>query len=354
MSNKGIYWTLQFAGWTLLIMYEYIPYAIQYSFDESTFLLSIVNILLCITLTHLYRLVIRRWNWSSLPLPRLIVRVGISIIVLGLIMTLINLPLDKELLVDNISNQPFMFWMFFGNWCKNLAAWILSFTVYNYVQMHRMAELDKIMLATSIREAEAKVLRSQLNPHFTFNALNSIRALVYENPDKAQQSITQLSNLLRNALLADRRKTVELREELKTVTDYLELEKVRYEERLQYEIITDPLTLYWQIPPMMLQTLVENGIKHGVCKAVNGGFIKLVSSIEQDHLLIEIYNTGSLGSKDSGGVGLLNTAERLSILYGKDAQFTIQQYEDDVVLAIVKVPKLSEGLHQITNQNQYL
>src|SRR5690606_19001703 len=122
-------------------MYEYIPYAIEYSFDPSTFTLSIVNILLCITLTHLYRLTIRRWQWSALPLPRLILRVALSIFTLGLIMTLINLPIDRHLLVENIRTQPFIFWMYFGNWCKNLAAWILSFTVYNYVQMSRMAEL---------------------------------------------------------------------------------------------------------------------------------------------------------------------------------------------------------------------
>lgn len=347
MSKNSIYWTLQFLGWTLLIMYEYIPYAIEYSFDLSTFLLSIVNILLCITLTHLYRLTIRRWQWSALPLPRLIIRVALSILTLGLIMTLINLPIDSQLLVENIRTQPFIFLMYFGNWCKNLAAWILSFTVYNYVQMNRMAELEKIMLKTSMREAEAKVLRSQLNPHFTFNALNSIRALVIENPEKAQQSITQLSNILRNSLLADRRKTVELREELKTVTDYLELEKVRYEERLQYETIIDPLTNYWQVPPMMLQTLVENGIKHGVCKARNGGIIKIVTGIDNGDLLIEIYNTGTLGDKNSGGVGLINTAERLSILYGKQASFEITQFTDDTVCATVRVPMVSEGPHHL-------
>lgn len=347
MSKNSIYWTLQFLGWTLLIMYEYIPYAIEYSFDHSTFTLSIVNILLCITLTHLYRLTIRRWQWSALPLPRLILRVALSILTLGLIMTLINLPIDRQLLVENIRTQPFIFWMYFGNWCKNLAAWILSFTVYNYVQMNRMAELEKIMLKTSMREAEAKVLRSQLNPHFTFNALNSIRALIIENPEKAQLSITRLSNILRNSLLADRRKTVELREELKTVTDYLELEKVRYEERLQYEIESDPVTMYWQVPPMMLQTLVENGIKHGVCKAKFGGSIRLITRIEQDDLVIDIYNTGVLGNKDSGGVGLNNTSERLSILYGKEASFEISQYSEDTVKATVRIPMVSEGPHQL-------
>lgn len=199
-----------------------------------------------------------------------------------------------------------------------------------------------------MREAESKVLRSQLNPHFTFNALNSIRALVYEDPSKAQVSITQLSNILRNSLLADRRKTVDLQEELKTVVDYLELEKVRYEERLSYSITTNPQSIYWQVPPMMLQTLVENGIKHGVSKEMGGGFVDVTSEIDDDVLLITIRNSGNLSSTDSttsesGGVGLKNTAERLSILYGKGASFRIFQEQEKVVCSEVRIPTLSEN-----------
>ena len=196
----------------------------------------------------------------------------------------------------------------------------------------------------SMREAEAKVLRSQLNPHFTFNALNSIRALVFEDPAKAQISITQLSNILRNSLLADRRKTVDLQEELKTVEDYLELEKVRYEDRLKYTIKSNPQAVYWQVPPMMLQTLVENGIKHGVSKEMHGGFLDVTSDIEDDILIIKIRNTGNLEGTDSGGVGLKNTAERLSILYGKGASFKIFQETEGVVCSEVRIPTLSDQM----------
>ncbi|GAB2770065.1 histidine kinase [Rhabdobacter roseus] len=350
MSKTRIYWTLQITGWTVLVMYEYLLYSAEYGFDSNYFFTSLANILLGITLTHLYRLVIRRWNWTALPMPRLVFRVGLSVLVLGVIMTAVNVPLDKAVLAENLVNHPFLFWGYFSGWCKNLLAWILSYTVYHYVEQNRLADLDKIMLKTSMREAEAKVLRSQLNPHFTFNALNSIRALVMENPAKAQQSITQLSNILRNSLLADRRKTVDLREELKTVEDYLELEKVRYEDRLQYRLEADPTTLYWQVPPMMLQTLVENGIKHGVSKVMGGGFLEVSTELEEQLLLIRIRNTGTLGTTDSGGVGLLNTAERLSILYGKYASFRILQEKENVVCAEVRMPMLTDGLHRFSGE----
>ncbi len=175
--------------------------------------------------------------------------------------------------------------------------------------------------------------------------------LVFEDPSRAQISITQLSNILRNSLLADRRKTVDLQEELKTVVDYLELEKVRYEERLQYTIESNPQAVYWQVPPMMLQTLVENGIKHGVSKEMGGGFLEVKSDIEEDMLIIQIRNTGTLNSTpsnlentDSGGVGLKNTAERLSILYGKGASFRIFQEKEGVVCSEVRIPTLSDQM----------
>lgn len=348
MSKRRIYWTLQIVGWTLLIMFEFVPYAIEYGFDINTFNSALVNILLVICLTHLYRLVVRRWNWSALPLPRLAMRVLYSVLLLGLIMALVNQPLDRKTFAENLQNQPFLFWGYYTMWCKNMLAWVLSYTVYHYVVQSRLADYEKIMLRMSIREAESKVLRSQLNPHFTFNALNSIRALVYEDPAKAQMGITQLSNILRNSLLADRRKTVDLQEELRTVVDYLELEKVRYENRLQYSVTVSPQSVYWQVPPMMLQTLVENGIKHGVSKEMGGGFVDVTTEIVDDVLLITIRNSGALIStepskSESGGVGLKNTAERLSILYGKGASFKIFQEMEKVVCAEIRIPTMSES-----------
>lgn len=344
-SKQKIYWFCQVFGWTLLIAVEYMAYVLESGFDANLFYFGIANIILGISLTHLYRLTIRRWKWVQLPFIRLAPRVLFSVFVLALIMTLVNLPVDQFLIADWLVNEPVIFWGYMLNWGKTMLAWVLSYTAYHYVERTRDAEIEKILLKTSIRETEAKVLRSQLNPHFVFNALNSIRALVYEDPSKAQQGITQLSNILRNSLLADRRKTVELREEIKTVEDYLALEKVRYEDRLQFSIDLDPRTLYWQVPPMMLQTLVENAIKHGVSKAVRGGFVELTSRVENNLLHIRIRNTGHLGDKDeSGGFGLKNTAQRLELLYGEPASFRIFQESDEVVCAEVVIPLQSDSV----------
>ncbi|WP_461104934.1 sensor histidine kinase [Spirosoma koreense] len=353
MSKQKVYWFCQLFGWSLLVLVEYLAYVLESGFVADVLYLAIANIFLGITLTHLYRLMIRRWNWVRLPFFRLAPRVLLSVFVMAVIMTTLNLPVDQLLVPQHMVDEPWLVIGYLISWGKTMLTWVLSYTAYHYVEENRNAEIERILLKTSIRETEAKVLRSQLNPHFVFNALNSIRALVYENPTKAQQGITQLSNLLRNSLLADRRKTVELREEIKTVEDYLALEKVRYEDRLTSHIDLDGRTLFWQVPPMMLQTLVENAIKHGVSTAVGGGFVEVKSNIVADKLHILIRNTGVLGDKEaSGGFGLANTAQRLELLYGPEASFHIFQENDHpdprtggpVVCADITIPAQSEGL----------
>lgn len=354
MSKHRIYWFCQIVGWTLLMMTEFVIYWIDDGFVPEMFYLALANILLGISLTHLYRLTIKRWNWVRLPFFQLAPRVLASVFVLAFIMSLVNFPFDLALITNLQLNHISTFLAGLASWVKTMLAWILSYTAYHYVERTRDAEIDKILLTTSIRETEAKVLRSQMNPHFMFNALNSIRALVHENPQKAQQGITQLSNLLRNSLLADRRKTVELREEVKTVQDYLALEKMRYEDRLDCKVSVDPQATYWQVPPMMLQTLVENAIKHGVSKAVSGGFVELTGRIEtaptgRDQLHICIRNTGTLLAEPSeknasGGFGLKNTAQRLDLLYGPDARFAIRQESPDIVAADVIIPQQSDSV----------
>lgn len=345
IDKRRLYWFCQLFGWTLLIGVEYLAYVVSDGFQPDSFYLAIANIILGIGLTHLYRYIIRRGNWVRLPFLQLAPRVLLSVLVLALIMTLLNYYFDQQIIPDMFIDEPLPFLGYMLSWGKAMLAWVLSYTVYHYVERSRQAEIKHILLTTSIRETEARVLRSQLNPHFMFNALNSIRALVHENPQKAQQSITQLSNLLRNSLLADRRKTVELREEIKTVEDYLALEKVRYEDRLASRIHLDSRTLYWQVPPMMLQTLVENAIKHGVSKAVGGGFVEVMSALVDNQLHVTIRNTGVLGNPSaSGGVGLDNTSQRLHLLYGPQATFSIQQETADVVRADVLIPAQSEGI----------
>lgn len=298
----------------------------------------LINVFTCILLTHGFRHLLKRWKWVELPVERLVFRVLGCIVGMTFIQLLINFPLDASVLEEVSLDKPLILLSYMLHWGKPFMAWTAIYYAFTYFQRSRDIQIDKIRIESSAKETEAKVLRAQLNPHFMFNALNSIRALVLEDPERAQKGITQLSSILRSSLLADRRRTISLAEELRTVDDYLALEKIRYEERLEVRKNVYPDTLGVQVPPMMLQTLVENAIKHGVSKPVRGGFVSLESKIVNGKLDLRISNTGVLETTDSGGFGLENTAHRLELLFGKEAQFRIFQASKDVVCAEVLIP----------------
>jgi two-component system, LytTR family, sensor kinase len=219
--------------------------------------------------------------------------------------------------------------------------WSVLYFVYNYFERYNTS----LKLEASIKEIELNNLKSQLNPHFIFNALNSIRALVDENPGKSKQAINQLSNILRNSLTTGKRGLTSFVDELKVVEDYLGLESIRFEERLKIRFEIDPESNQFLVPPLMVQTLVENGIKHGISKLTEGGVIELTTLVEHDYLKIQIRNSGrydfkSASTKKEVGLGLENTKQRLKLIYGNDASFRILNENNNFVLTEIIIPHL--------------
>lgn len=192
-------------------------------------------------------------------------------------------------------------------------------------------------------EIELNNLKSQLNPHFIFNALNSIRALVDENPSKSKQAINQLSNILRNSLASDKKGLTNFEDELKIVRDYLGLESIRFEERLRTEFDIEPESRNFLVPPLMIQTLVENGIKHGISKLTRGGLVQVKTYVTQGKkLTIQIRNSGHLpanAKRSKSGLGLKNTRQRLKLIYGDQASFRILNENDNFVLTEIIIPQ---------------
>ena len=217
--------------------------------------------------------------------------------------------------------------------------WSVFYFIYNYFERYNTS----LKLEASVREIELNNLKSQLNPHFIFNALNSIRALVDEDPGKSKEAINQLSNILRNSLSTGKRGLTKFEEELKIVQDYLGLESIRFEERLQTKFDIDPESKDFLVPPLMIQTLVENGIKHGIAKLTAGGVIEMKTMVRNDRLTIQIRNSGHFvngAPRSEGGLGLENTRQRLKLIYGDSASFRILSENDTFVLTEVEIPHL--------------
>ena len=352
MPKKKLYWLLQISGWTFWVINDLISYAVLTGFSWSLVEDEIINLFIFIGLTHYYRELIKKWNWAELPFVQLLPRMALCIFVMSFCMAILNIQLEQLLAFSFIDfDNKLLIITYIINISKPLTMWSLVYYSYHYFERKSEVEVEKIRLESSIRETEAKVLRAQMNPHFMFNALNSIRALVLEEPDKAQKAVTQLSNILRSSLLADRRKTVQLGEELRTVDDYLALEKIRYEDRLQIRKNIYPDTLGVSVPPMLIQTLVENGIKHGVSKPVKGGFVAIESQIKGEAVEIRISNTGILEKTDSEGIGIENTSHRLELLFGAKASFRIYQASKDVVCAEVTIP-IAPDLQKVSTFNK--
>ncbi|MEI6152278.1 MAG: histidine kinase, partial [Chitinophagia bacterium] len=216
--------------------------------------------------------------------------------------------------------------------------WMSVYVLWHYIEFTNTEEIKKVRLETMIKELELKTIKSQINPHFIFNALNSIRALVDEDPQRARQAITELSNILRSSIQVDKVEITSLEKELDIVKDYLALEYIRFADRLKVVYEVESTTLSHQIPPMMLQTLVENAIKHGLGKQPGDCTIKIISTLENNKLVLIVQNTGLLQQAQKDGFGLQSTRERLNILYRGQAIFEIFQCAPNQVTAKLVIP----------------
>lgn len=218
-----------------------------------------------------------------------------------------------------------------------IALWLLLYMAWHFVLRNRKAEVDRLQLEKTVKELEIKTIKSHINPHFIFNSLNSIRALVEENPNRARTAITELSNILRSSLQVEKMETVPLERELNIVRDYLALEQIRFEERLIVNFDIQEETLNKSVPPMMLQTLVENAIKHGISKRVSGGVINVISRLQNNKLELVVENSGSI-QRGAEGFGINSTKNRLQFLHNGNSVFTIGNTTDQMVQAKVIMP----------------
>lgn len=209
----------------------------------------------------------------------------------------------------------------------------------------KLEEQERLLL-----EARLDALQSQINPHFLFNTLNSISSLVRFDPDRARELILKLSKILRR-LLGKHDEFVQLREEIEFVDDYLDIEVVRFgRDKLRVYKHLDPDTLDIVVPSMLLQPLVENSIKHGLSPKIDGGSITLRSRLQGGKLVIHVEDDGvgmsappavAAQTMASGhGIGMMNVAERLSVLFGEEGQMTVRSRDGQGTLVIVEIPML--------------
>jgi hypothetical protein len=349
MTVQRKYWLFQSLGWGAYSIFGVSIAAKYIGFTAPLVIGYVLFFAYSIALTDLFRREIKRRRWLELPTyppaPRVLRLVG-GVILIGLIQTLsvvgFNVALDHSATWPNAD----VLWMLLS---VTYATGMWTVLYLQFTARRRNRERETAQQLT-LRQAELRALESQINPHFLFNCLNSIRALVVENPPAAQDMLTRLANILRHSLQQDRNHTVPLAAEVSAASDYLALESIRFEDRLRVKLDVDRDTEAFPVPSMLLQTLVENAVKHGIAPRRDGGDLTIRARIENVNgsgqmLRLNVENTGSLPDPETSAsspsltkpLGLANTRERLQLLYQGRAALELTSH-NNLVVATVLLP----------------
>ena len=379
MQKTKLYWLCQFGGWGGLMMTSFVAMTMLIPFLPAL-IANAVTIFLGVGLSHLFRNYVKRKEWKLLTIPKLVPRVLTASLIQGTILSLLSfivivasflvvaksnpeiidaamgLPqvegVDEEIMnkvreatMASFTGQKMVVLAvsFISSFAIYFICWSALYFAYQYLQRTREVEIEKWKLSASVKDAELSALKAQINPHFIFNSLNNIRSLVIEDSERARDSITHLSDLLRFSIQFDQFEKVSLEKEIEVVKDYLNLEAIQLEERLDYKVAIDKESKEVQVPPMIIQTLVENAIKHSINELPNGGEIIVESKRTNGFLNLYVKNTGQLKSKPSEtrqrrGIGIVNSKERLRLLYGEEASLDVENMNEHMVCATVRIP----------------
>ncbi|MGO9257298.1 MAG: sensor histidine kinase [Bryobacteraceae bacterium] len=343
MKVNRRYWLCQVLGWGIYSVVGIVFTARNAGWLPGIFVAWAAFFLYSVALTHIFRSLIRQRQWALAITWRTGPRLLLGALAVAAIQTVLVFSID--LLLEGSRSDLWQTRAALGVWGGTTWAAIIWTILYLALTSTRRSQEKDVSLQLLRREAELRTLESQVNPHFLFNCLNSIRALVAEDPAKAQDMITRFAAILRYNLNRDLNRLVPLADEVEVAADYLALESIRFEERLRvrFEIAADAARA--PVPPMLLQTLVENAVKHGIARLPAGGEVTVRAAMDGGRLVLEVENTGRLPPPDPAGAGLgLKIArDRLRLMYADRAKLELTEREGGAgagtVAATVTIPR---------------
>jgi len=274
-----------------------------------------------------------RKNWVELPFTTLAIKVTIPVFVLGFLVAVIMwgvvLPFYLYDVLAYISYRypemkggVYLLNNFLRSWFQSMfhiAAWFGAYLAITTSRRINETQIANLKLQAVLKETQLSHLSNQLNPHFLFNALNNIRFMVNEDAAQAQSMLVSLSDVLRYSLQSGSEEKVALAEEVELIDKYSELMKAQFEDRMQFDMAIPQEFLNQSVPPMVLQIMLENALKHGLERLPEGGNISLSAHEENKSLVIRMCNdipTSAQASPSNMGIGLKNIRQRLSLIYG--------------------------------------
>ena len=336
------FWIAQIFGWTMFMLSNLVVQLMAGFPFELMIMNSLVPFGAGLLVTTSYRFFIKNINWQGSGFGKMMMlTLGSTFLLTSVFLAIVFgffiwVLKDDEFSVSNFLSNFMIFFIV-------MLAWNMIYFCIHYFNNWTRAEVEKWKLAAEMKDAQLGSLKSQINPHFVFNTLNNIRSLILEDKERAREMLLNFSDLFRYALKNTDQSKVKLEEELDIVNQYLELLSIQYEDKLKYKINVDADLEEVELPPMMLQLLVENAVKHGISQFKEGGSILIDIDQGNGFLNINVKNTGNLkvSSKlgDKLGVGLDNIRKRLDLIYSGNANLKMSEV-NNFVLASIKIPMI--------------
>ena len=317
-----------------------IPYAKAFFVQASACYLWALATPLVLWLARRYR--IDRNNWHK----KVVLHIALSVFLSS---TMIVIHFVVYMIIVGRTNRITPYWAF-DYLYPNLDRWLLVYWFIflmshasNYYKSYREGELKASRLKTQLAQAQLEALKMQVHPHFLFNTLHSISALLSKDAEAARKMITRLGDFLRLTLESGGANEVTLRQELEFLNGYLEIERVRFQDRLTTKIEVDPEVLNVYVPNLILQPIVENALRHAIART-NEGTVEITAIPRNGSVRIEVKDNGPgiepvIATRCSKGVGLANTKARLTGLYGSSAKFELRNRRSGGLTVMLEVPR---------------
>ncbi len=360
LSQQRLFWVLHLGGWFawgIVGKYAYTRAMLEEDTAPGYFLyvmaITVIAIVLSLGLRYVYRWLIKRAIWAQvvgLLLGTALAGFGWLQARTFIYSNWFEKQEDMAAWLEKMGDSAELYQKvsYMETWLSAwtvLLAWSVLYFMIKYYQLFQEVQKSALKSAAMAHEAQLKMLRYQLNPHFLFNTLNAISTLVLEREtEAANHMVTRLSSFLRHSLDNDPMQKVTLEQELAALKLYLDIEKVRFEDRLTLELDIQDQAAEALIPSLLLQPLVENAIKYGIARSEEGGRLRIAARVFAGDLLLELSDDGPGVQLVDGqipsanGVGLRNTRERLAELYGSRHSFRLSETEPHGLTVNIRVP----------------
>nr|WP_299342809.1 histidine kinase [Allomuricauda sp.] len=345
-KNQNIaFWMLQFLGWGFINLLSFV------TLKETSLEFLIINTVMG-TLTGVFSTSILRFylkrniafeSFGFSDIAKIFVSTILTAVLYGTLSVGFGYVYGKLGLSVSESELKLLqyynkVWLILFSSMFTISAWVVCYLVIKLLLKLNRDRIERLELNTNLKQAQLNTLKGQINPHFMFNSLNNIRGLMLEDVEKSREMLTKLSEILRYSLTKNNVNSIAVAEELEVIDNYIDLSKIQFENRLEFIKEIEPNTLSLEIPPMVIQLLVENAVKHGISNLKTGGRIVLSIKKEGELLVIEVRNTGKLQmAKNTTQLGLKNIRQRLKLLYSDKASFDLNENSGEVV-ANIKIP----------------